>query len=490
MGGSFLPGGGPGVGGGVGPSGGMPGNGGGGNPAGGNAPSGGGPNGTGGSGPSDGSITDVGQFTPATCATTPTVMAGTIPMVGIATFASDLPGADRALIQFGKTTDYTLEAPVDWSAADHKTLMLGMAANSDYHYRIVVLAGDAACVSADATFKTGALPAGAPGKKTPTKGQSSEAPSPGFRLVAGGQGSRWVVIANVEGEIVWAYSFPGDVISAHMSWDGKYMYARNLGEFNAGQGGSLWRVPMEGGSATQLNLVGGSHHDFTPTPTGIAYIAKQATGECDQIYTAGPDGAGAAPKIDLTTMFAPFKTGQGALTMGEKCHVNAINYHASEKFFTVSDREKDTLIKVSEDGEYMAGIGQSPTMGSPANHAVAAEDGTTWRVQHGHHWYGPNHVLVFSNGVFNSQASKVLHYTISGATATLDWTYNATGNSSTLGNVVKVADGHIFIYASEAGSMHELDENHVMIQSLSGLGKGYMRYRPTLYGPPPDLDIE
>jgi hypothetical protein len=434
-------------------------------------------------------LTDISQFTPATCVITPTVAAGSIAMVGIATFTTDLPGAEKAFIQFGKTTEYTLEAPVEWAAEGHRTLMLGMAAGTEYHYRIVVVAGNNACVSGDATWKAGNVAAGGPAKVTPKKGTSTSAPAVGFRIAAGGQGSKWVAIANAEGEIVWAYSFPADAISAEMSWDGKYMYSRDLGPFDAGQGGNVYRVPMEGGTATKLTLGGGSHHDLTVTPTGIAYIAKKAAGECDWIWTAGPAGESATAKIDLTSMFAPFKAG-GTSIGSEKCHVNAINYHATGKFFTVSDREKDTLIKVSETGTYMAGIGQMPSGSSPANHAVAAEIGSTWRVQHGHHWYSANEVLVFTNGNFGGGTSRLLHYTISGATAKLDWQYTGTGNSPNQGNVIRAPGGNMLIMASQAGSMHEIDSNHVLIQSMSNLGKGYMRYRETLYGPPLNFDIE
>ena len=82
-------------------------------------------------------------------------------MVGIATFSTDMAGAERAIIQFGKTNAYSLEAPVNWTDATHKTLLLGMPANTDVHYRIVIIAGDSACIQADATYKTGAAPSGA-----------------------------------------------------------------------------------------------------------------------------------------------------------------------------------------------------------------------------------------------------------------------------------------------------------------------------------------
>ena len=82
-------------------------------------------------------------------------------MVGIATFTTNLAGAERAVIQFGKTSTYTLEAPVNWADATHRTLLLGMPGNTTVHYRVVVIQGTNACVSADATYMTGTV-SGAP----------------------------------------------------------------------------------------------------------------------------------------------------------------------------------------------------------------------------------------------------------------------------------------------------------------------------------------
>jgi hypothetical protein len=114
------------------------------------------------------------------CTISPTVTPATgVPMVGIATFTTDLAGAERAVIQFGKTSTYTLEAPVNWAAATHRTLLLGMPGNTTVHYRVVVIQGSKACLSADATYMTGTV-SGAPANQTPQKGTSAVAPAPGF----------------------------------------------------------------------------------------------------------------------------------------------------------------------------------------------------------------------------------------------------------------------------------------------------------------------
>jgi len=420
-----------------------------------------------------------------TCTITPTVTtASKIPTVGIATFTTDMAGAERAIIQFGATTTYTLEAPVDWAAENHKTLVLGMPASTDVHYRVVVIQGSNACVGPDATFKTGAL-SGAPMNQTPQKGTSSSTPAPGFIIAENGSSA---YIVNNQGVVVWSYKFPLMSVSrALMSWDGKYMYGREVGPFNASSGGSIYRVGMDGEGEAKLNVSGGTHHDLVATPTGIAYPAKQMAGACDCIYTAAADGSNSKCLVDLDIVFGKFNTGAGAQIM-EKCHVNAIRYYKDTDSYSVSDREKDAIAFISSTGEVLGSIGAKPAGDTP-NHALAeGADSTSsaiWRVQHGHDQYEPNKLVLWTNGNFMGGQSKVLHYTINGTSASLDWQYTGTGNSPTFSDAQHLPNGNFLATNSSTGAVHELDSTGKLVQSFASLSKGYSQHRPTLYGPPP-----
>ena len=438
-----------------------------------------------GKGPLGPGLTDVGTFTPVNCTITPTVTPATdMPLVGVATFTTDLAGAERAIIQFGKTSTYTLEAPVNWSAATHRTLVLGMPANTEVHYRVVVIQGNNACIGADATYRTGANVSGAPGNLTPTRGTSPTAPAPGFIIAENGN---FAYVINNQGEVVWAHRFPVGLTRAVMSFDGHYMYARDAGPFNASTGGNIYRVLMDGSGEAKLNVTGGSHHDLVATPAGFAYIAKQTAGACDCIFTANPDGSNSRCLVDLEVVFSHFRTGPGGAAM-EECHVNAIRYYKDTDTYSVSDREKDAIAFISSSGQVLGSIGATP-MSSTPNHAVAqgadSQTSSAWRVQHGHDWYEPNKLVVWSNGPFQGGQSKVLHYTISGATATLDWQYTATGNSPTLSDAQRLPNGSFLGTASSMGSVHEFDASQRLVQSFSNLSRGYTSHRSTLYGPPP-----
>jgi hypothetical protein len=430
-------------------------------------------------------LTDVGTLTPVTCTITPTVTPATdMPLVGVATFSTDLAGAERAIIQFGKTSTYTLEAPVNWAAAMHRTLILGMPANTEVHYRVVVMQGNNACIGPDVTYRTGANVSGAPGNLTPTRGTSPASPAPGFIIAENGN---FAYVINSQGEVVWAHRFPVSLTRAVMSYDGHYMYARDAGPFNASTGGNIYRVAMDGSGEAKLNVTGGSHHDLVATPTGFAYIAKQTAGACDCIFTANPDGSNSRCLVDLDVVFSHFRTGPGGAAM-EECHVNAIRYYKDTDTYSVSDREKDAIAFISSTGQVLGSVGATPTSSTP-NHAVAqgadSQTSSAWRVQHGHDWYEPNKLVLWSNGPFMGGQSKVLHYTINGATATLDWQYSATGNSPTLSDAQRLPNGNFLGTASSGGSVHEFDASQRLVQSFSALSRGYTCHRSTLYGPPP-----
>lgn len=433
-------------------------------------------------------LTDVTKLEPASCAISATVTpAADIGMVGVATFSTDFAEGDRAIIQFGKTQDYTLEAPVNWAATEHRTWLLGMPADTTVHYRVVVMHGDTACIGNDATYQTGAAPDGTPANNTPVKGASTAAPTPGFIIA---ELSDVAYIVNIDGEVVWAHRFPVKLSRAALSWDGMYLYARDMGALSGNSGGAAYRVALDGSGETNLGLPGATHHDLTPIPTGIAYIGRGASEEFDSIYTAGPDGSNPTELVNLEVVLSHFDYGEGVGITGS--HVNAIHYYRDTQSYSISDREKDMIAFFSSKGELLGSVGATPISDTP-NHAKAegadSKADSVWRVQHGHDQYAPNKLVLWSNGTLKDGTSHALHYTIDGTTATLDWQYTGAGTSGILGDTQHLPSGHFLITNSDRGTnggvVQEIDEHAEVIQSFAGLSAAYSCHRSTLYGPPP-----
>ena len=139
------------------------------------------------------------------------------------------------------------------------------------------------------------------------------APAPGFIIAENGTSA---YIVNNQGEVVWAHKFPVSLSRALMSFDGDYLYGREVGPFDSGTGGSIYRVAMDGTGEMKLTVSGGTHHDLTVTPTGIAYPAKPASGNVRQHLRGRPGwlelaGAG-GPQRGVREIFArAWRSGHG-----------------------------------------------------------------------------------------------------------------------------------------------------------------------------------
>lgn len=428
-------------------------------------------------------------------------LATEMPTVGVVTFRVSglVEPITGAVIQFGPSEEYGLEAPVDLAAADFRTLLLGMKPGAQYHYRIGASSGTEYCWSDDAVLTSRGLRAGI---QPLADIKIAGTPTPGF--VVGAQGSNAVVF-DKDGTIVWGYSFQrsgvvksscgGDgsltrVFAAKLSYDGRFMLARDLGPFDCGDGGTFYRVALDGTGAQAIELPGGDHHDFTVTPFGIAYIAKTDRGGYDKVFVAASDGSHARELVDLRGVLDVYPKGGGPGL--EKSHFNVIHYWADRDMYTVSNRESDAIVAISSDGELLRGIGKSATASFEtilAESTVGMTEEPLWRVQHGHDWYAPDKLLIFSNGDFVGGQAHALHYTVGGdGIARLDWSYSKMGNSATQGDIQMLPDGHVLVCASNGGFLQEIDAEQELVAHYKAPaeGFGYVMQRPSLYGAPPD----
>jgi hypothetical protein len=419
--------------------------------------------------------------TGCTVTVTSSTVSPDIATVGIVSFTSSLPGLRAAEIHFGTSTDYGLVAPVDLDEPDGRTLLLGMAQSRTYHFRVAVSDGTSVCYGDDNTITTGSL-----GVTGLAKASTSAGAAPGF-IVTARDGE--VVIFNKKGELVWAYAM-WNVFSAQMSWDGKYMIARDPGPFDLGNTGIFYRVKMDGSDFTSMDAPGGDHHDFAAIPGGIAYIAKQKEGECDRVYQASLELTDGAPAFDTWQIFQHFPD-LGEVEGTEICHANRIHYVPEKDLYTVSDRNKDAIAMFTRSGTPVMSIGASPT-GDWTKHVQAdgAGLGGAWHVQHGHHFYADDKLVVFSNE--SSGGAAALHYTLTGKHAALDWKYAGAGASNIQGDVQRLPNGNFLVTANLSNTMVEIGPDgktelgrYVLKGPIGPLyGFTYATHRPSLYGRP------
>jgi hypothetical protein len=220
----------------------------------------------------------------------------------------------QARIQFGLTTEYGFEAPVDLNEENFRTLLLGMKPAQTYHFRVVATSAGEEFTSTDYTITTGA--------KTTAVDIGSfevlapESREPGFTVASywGGTGSSVAFIIDQDGEIVWAYDtgISGGIAKASISEDGKNMWVISA----SNNGTSLRRVGMDGlGAETYAATVGS--HDITPVEGATMAFIDYGEADCDSIFEIDPSGVTKEiwDSEDL-------QTGAG----GPRCHGNALPF--------------------------------------------------------------------------------------------------------------------------------------------------------------------
>jgi len=395
-----------------------------------------------------------------------------IATVGIVTWSVAMDDLDEAHIEFGlTTTGFTLEAPVELGAEEHRTLLLGMKGERDYWFRIVARAGAETCRSETFTLTTGPTPNSLPTIQREVLIENAVAP--GFIMSTTGLGGRdaargpMAFILDADGEVVWWTPAPSGAGSARMNWEGTEMWISAVN--NGGIGGEMRRVSMDG-LEVEASVAGleEAHHDFTVLPGGRIVTIMHRDGGCSRIVQRDPDGTITDVVANVSTLYEPVRD----------CHPNAIHYHPEDDSFTLSDRNPNLFVKFSRSGELEWQFGGMNALGP----FMPGE----WQVNHGHHLLENGNFLFFNNGL-GARSSPVLEFELdpSAGTATQVWSYESDKSSSTLGDVQRLPNGNTLVTYSNAGVMHEVDPDGELVQSLATGSLGYATHRPTLYGPPP-----
>lgn len=404
-----------------------------------------------------------------------------IPTVGIVTFSTDLGTLDAGHIEFGLDARYGQRAPLDISAPDHRTVLLGMAPGTPYHYRIVAQSGDKLCQSEDQVITTGGAPTDLP---IPTLRASLDSQvAPGYLVTSaqatgGAGGGYYIAIYDQRGQPVWWYrsSIGGLVTRAKLSWDGRFVYGRD-GNPSARSGGQVVRIAIDG-SAEETLTVDTSHHDLAVTPdNGVLFLVGGGGDGCGRIEKwSGTDEV--SEFYDLRDAFGDaFKAGN------DPCHCNSIHYNPEDTSVTVSCLTQNAYVKLSADAELLwvlgGNNGQSHFTGDVA-----------WDRQHGHHMLTPNRLLFLNNnGGGDSTSSNSLAVELEldlvNATASRVWEYDGGEVTQTLGDVQRLSNGNTLVTYCNAGILHEVNTDEQLVQSWQfSNGVGYADHRESLYGVP------
>ncbi len=416
-----------------------------------------------------------------------------ISTVGIVTFTTTASSPTEAHIDFGLDTNYGMTAPVDLTATDYRTLLLGMKASKTYHYRISVTGKDGTCTSADTSLATGALPNSKLPQLTITT-KNASALFGGFIvtgqfIMGGGSSGAPVFILDKDGDYVWWYTVAnGDVTGVTMSYDGKYLWANSV---NVPQGTAhVFRISMDGLTAEDdsSQFTGLSHQLSVLPDETVAFYAYGSNG-CDDVKLRSPSGT--------VTTVVNAKTAHGG---SGGCHLNGIYYDKSDDSLVFSDLDNNCLTKITRSGQTVwilnGGVGG---ITSTFNNGTLLWKGG----EHGFHILASDDILLFNNnstvnfggGSWGSAAgdgsgsiAMELKLDLSGKTATQVWSYKASPgiDNQILGDVQRLPNGNTIVDYATKGAIHEVDSKGNVLQTITTNNSfGYLQKRATLYGPPP-----
>lgn len=378
--------------------------------------------------------------------------------VGIVTWSAMTITVKSAYLEFGLDTTYGMQAPVDLTQMDYRTLLLGMKPAKTYHFRVVASDGTTQYASDDYTIETGAATTAVKIGGLSVKQEAGR--ERGFIVTSywQGSGSSVAFILDADGDIVWAYDtgMSGGIARARISYDGQNLWAVTAD--NGGQ--SIRRVGMDGMNAQTYSSTKSSHDIAAVKGATMAYLDYSVS--CNDITEIDPSGT--TKKIF---------TASG--TFGSQCHGNAVRYSEAEDEYTYSVVDKD-VIRVSRAGEKLWSLADTVSGGN-----------SSWgAVNHGHHLLKSS-ILIFANKGGTSGASAMIEYDFMGKKLS---SYSGA-TSANLGDVQRLPGGNTLVDFSNADVMQEVDSKGTVLVEITGPGSqnrfGYATWRPTLYGPSPDI---
>jgi len=364
-----------------------------------------------------------------------------------------------AYLEFGLDTSYGMQAPVDLAQPSYRTLLLGMKPSKTYHFRVVASDGSTSHASDDYTIQTGAVTTAVKIGSFDVKQESGR--ERGFIVLSywAGTGSSVAFILDADGDIVWAYDLgmTGGIARARISYDGADLWAVTAD--NAGQ--PIRRVGMDGLNPQTYSSTKSSHDIAAVSGHTMAYLDYSVS--CNDIQEIDPSGT--TKKIF---------TASGVF--GSQCHGNAVRYSEAEDVYTYGVVDKD-VIRVSRAGQKLWSLADT----------VAGGNATWGAVNHGHHLLA-NSILIFANKGGANGASAMLEYDFSGKKLS---SYDAGITSQNLGDVQRLPGGNLLVDFSNADVVHQVSKDGTLLVEIKGPGSqnkfGYATWRPTLYGPSPDI---
>jgi hypothetical protein len=377
-------------------------------------------------------------------------------------------------VEYGPTQALGSKTPLEEEATlDHELPLLGLTADTQYYYRVVIWDGDEAGRSPLRNIRTGDLPVGLPALDRTGTGHDQFTLVP---ILGRSTGVTAVTILNPEGDIVWYQTDDRDLdfYRARLSRDGKsVLYNAASISGNPAENSELVRVALDGSSqsSTPIPLLA---HDFVELPDGTlaAMVVEYRDFEGrplrgDQIVEVSPSG-------EVTPVWNSWDCFDPAVNQGDDAEQgwtfgNALDYDPTEDVYYLGMRNFSSIAKIPRGSR-----GCEWVFGLVASTFEFAPGASRFLHQHQFQLRG-NHLLVMDNDGSPGNESRVLEFELDfeRKLATQVWSYVANPSVYTfvLGEPTRFDNGDTFINWSAAGQMERVTAaGEVSWQLNAGIG--------------------
>lgn len=404
----------------------------------------------------------------------------------VVTVSWETEEATTGHVEFGEGVDYGRITPTTTSGTSHSVNLLGLWADTEFHFRVVTTGADGTqWQSEDQAVTTGSLP-----PEIPTMNFTGEPTWEGF-IFAPIQGINYLAAAiDSQGRVVWYKVLDSDthhIMRAQMLDDGSAVAICMAGQDSQGnkEDGYVLLVSMDGLTEQEVDTPF-IDHDMALKPDGtIVGIVLQDrkgfnqvadsiqeithTGEMTEIFTAW----------DHMDLLSPTQ-----LEGGNWTHANALDYYPDEDAYYMAMKQLHTMVKVDRStGELDWAIG------GEGNMFEWAEGTEPLTMHHQFHAYADNRLVVFENGDPSRGYSMAREFELDtvNMTATEVWSYVREPSVYVFakGDVERLSNGNTLVTWSSSGEIQEVTpDNEVVWQVNTDLGSAitFIDRVESLYG--------
>ncbi|MFT4974463.1 MAG: hypothetical protein ACI8S6_000346 [Myxococcota bacterium] len=410
----------------------------------------------------------------------------------VVTVRWETEAAATGYVEFGPDDSYGERTPLGVEGTSHEVLVLGLWADTEFHFRVVSTGADGQeATSADQVVTTGSLPV-----EIPVMTITGEPTWEGF-LFAPFQGINYLaVVVDNQGRVVLYRVVDSDthhIMRAEPMPDGSGVAICMAGQDSQGNKdeGYVLIVSMDGAEEVEVE-VPYIDHDMTIMPDGTiaAIVLKEQegyAGQADSIQEVALDGGmteifDAWDHVDWLPDREPAREGSGG--GNNWTHANALDYVERDDAYYMAMKELHTMVKVDRaSGEVQWAIG------GQGDQFTWPDDQEPLSMHHQFHAYAPGRLLVFENGDPSRGYSQVRELVLDEENLTAEevWSYRHDPPVYVFakGDVERLDSGNTLVTWSSSGEIQEVrPDGSVQWQFNTELGAAitFVTRTESLYG--------